>query len=1237
MTKGWVGRSRSPSPEPDSRGGGDVDDVDVPSRHPDASESAFLASLQNLNATNGALGGVGISVKSHDDVAAQIQRKLQEEERELALAQAQKQAQKKQKTTASQKNNKNASVQLFDAAFDAAFASTSAADAPQASHAQQQQQQQQQRKRRLGLTVPVSDASVPDAAKLATSISRAGARTAAIESNRARTTMLPASSLPAPPPQARPMHRPPATGAAASFHARQAEAAAKIAAKQRKEREAAMARVPKKGKVRTATATAKPMPPPPPPLRAAATAAAKAAKAQAAAAGAVAFVEKDDKDITTTTKPLPPPPPPIRAAAAKAAKAAAAAFAAIDEDDEDEDDEYGATDDEDEDDEEFDEDDNDIDFEFASKSKNKSKSKSKSSPSSPSSPPSPFLPPGGGADNITLLDESFSVPKLIWDKLFRYQQTGVQWLCELHAQRSGGIVGDEMGLGKTVQICAFFAALHRSGLYKPSLVVCPATVMEQWRDELVKWTGGLFHVCILHASADRRGGAGAGNRQEDEDEEEEQFARGALVANPSGGVRRRANNSGRVKRLKQALRSTNTVVITTYDMVRAMRDHLIPVRWGYVVLDEGHKIRNPDADITITCKCLRTVHRTILSGAPIQNHLTELWSLFDFVFPGRLGTLPVFQAQYAIPIQIGGYTNATPLQVQTAYQCSVSLRDLVTPYLLRRMKCDVMTTAPDEGGGSGGDKQHDIDDSKDGGMDKMDKIVLPKKTEQVLFCSLTPVQLQAYRSYLASKECSDILEEDDLNIDPDRRKSRRRKLLAGIDTLRKVCNHPDLLDRVASVVSNDPDYGNVERSGKLTVLDKILQEWHSKGHRCLVFTQTQQMLDIIERHVFEKHGETFQYRRMDGSTAVDRRAGLMAEFNAPDSGIFLFLLTTRVGGLGTNLIGADRVVIFDPDWNPSTDIQARERAWRIGQTKDVTIYRLITTGTIEEKVYHRQIYKSLLTEKVLRDPKQKRLFSSRDLRDLFSLGAEYENVPIKSAATQVAESSMHAMRGGGGLETMQIFGEAMEDHRKAQAVQPSDSSAAAAAAAAPMLDAWGDYDYDGEYDDLLPPPGDEEEMDQDALLPKDNPQPPEPSKETAILDELLRSSIAGAVDHDAVVGAGLDCGDGNGSGGGDVGRRLGLRAEAARSARLAAQAVQKSSSACAKSGGVHVPTWTGRAGSAGAPGSRFGAVGTGASVARVGSSAEGCAAGTTPIGIGSGGILAQIRARANASKNAGAM
>ena len=127
------------------------------------------------------------------------------------------------------------------------------------------------------------------------------------------------------------------------------------------------------------------------------------------------------------------------------------------------------------------------------------------------------------------------------------------------------------------------------------------------------------------------------------------------------------------------------------------------------------------------------------------------------------------------------------------------------------------------------------------------------------------------------------------------------------------------------------------------VFDQILQEWHAKGHRCLIFTQTQQMLDIIEAYIFNKYRSAYTYRRMDGSTAVERRASLMAEFNAPDSNIFLFLLTTRVGGLGTNLIGADRVVIFDPDWNPSTDTQARERAWRIGQTKEVTIYRLITT------------------------------------------------------------------------------------------------------------------------------------------------------------------------------------------------------------------------------------------------------------------------------------------------------
>eukprot|EP00878_Enallax_costatus_P006983 GHUV01007317.1.p1 GENE.GHUV01007317.1~~GHUV01007317.1.p1 ORF type:complete len:897 (+),score=297.88 GHUV01007317.1:405-2693(+) len=361
-----------------------------------------------------------------------------------------------------------------------------------------------------------------------------------------------------------------------------------------------------------------------------------------------------------------------------------------------------------------------------------------------------------------------------------------------------------------------------------------------------------------------------------------------------------------------------------------------------------------------------------MSGSPIQNRLSELWSLFDFIFPGKLGTLPVFTAQFAIPITIGGYTNASKLQVQTAYRCAVVLRDLINPYLLRRRKADVAAQ-------------------------------LPKKTETVLFCMLTEQQRDLYRAYINSKDVGEIL-------------AGQRQALAGIDVLRKICNHPDLLQRTATQANED--YGNPERSGKLQVLSKVLAAWHAEGHKVLLFTQTQQMLDIIEKHAVS---QGYSYHRMDGGTAIAQRGRLMDDFNTNPSR-FLFLLTTKVGGLGVNLTGANRVAIYDPDWNPSTDTQARERAWRIGQGRPVTIYRLITSGTIEEKVYHRQIYKSYLTNKVLQDPRQRRFFASRDISDLFTLADEHGGTTVKRSTGPGAGSSATAALAAA-TETGKIFSE----------------------------------------------------------------------------------------------------------------------------------------------------------------------------------------------------------------------
>ncbi|BDA48603.1 probable DNA excision repair protein ERCC-6 [Coccomyxa sp. Obi] len=697
-------------------------------------------------------------------------------------------------------------------------------------------------------------------------------------------------------------------------------------------------------------------------------------------------------------------------------------------------------------------------------------------------------------------DGGFSVPGNIYNRLFDYQKTGrlhstifgVKWLWELHTQRAGGIIGDEMGLGKTVQLAVFLAGLHHSRRFRPSIIVCPATVLRQWLRELRLWYPP-FRVIVLHESQ-----------------------RAGIAPRPS-----------RHELVKLVKNSETGILLTSYDQLRLQRSELLAVNWGYAILDEGHKIRNPDAEITLVAKQLATVHRIIMSGSPIQNQLTELWSLFDFVFPGKLGTLPVFRAQFALPIKIGGYANASAMQVSTAFKCAVVLRDLIAPYLLRRRKADVAQQ-------------------------------LPKKTEQVLFCSLTTDQRDLYRSYLASEEVQDILND-------------RRNALAGIDILRKICNHPDLLQR--RQWESTERYGDPVRSGKLVVALKVLQHWKQQGHKALFFTQTQQMLDIVERAV---QSAGVRYHRMDGSTAVGARARLVDDFNSNDR-VFVFLLTTKVGGLGINLTGADRVLLYDPDWNPSTDMQARERAWRIGQKREVTVYRLITSGTIEEKVYHRQIYKQFLTEKVLRDPKQKRFFKSKDIHDLFTLGDQY------GGASETAQifSSLH-----GGLEVP------LDPDSVAVPVQ---TDATAGNKDGPSEAAPGDSSGEEAEADASGPSGSRStarrrrRSDASSGAPRGSDpaepatlagalaasqEPPGEVDDAKILRDLFEGTgVMSALDHSKIEGANNP-------------EALNIDAQAARIARRAAAALRQSRAAL-MTAPVNQPTWTGRSGGSGAP--RFGA------------------------------------------------
>ncbi|KAB8299827.1 hypothetical protein EYC80_000075 [Monilinia laxa] len=537
-----------------------------------------------------------------------------------------------------------------------------------------------------------------------------------------------------------------------------------------------------------------------------------------------------------------------------------------------------------------------------------------------------FKPCPGQPDHQ--FENGLKLPGDIFPALFDYQKTGVQWLSELYNQQVGGIIGDEMGLGKTIQIISFLAGLHYSKkLTKPVIVVAPATVLRQWVNEFHRWWPAL-RVSILHSSG--TGMLNVKNEGRLEDEEDDILY---------GQTTKKAPKSQKLaQKIVDRVVKNGHVLVTTYAGLQTYSDTLIDVDWGYAVLDEGHKIRNPNTAVTIYCKELRTPNRVILSGTPMQNGLIELWSLFDFVFPMRLGTLVNFRQSFEIPIKIGGYANATNLQVLTATKCAETLKEAISPYLLQRLKVDVAAD-------------------------------LPKKSEQVLFCKLTRPQRDAYEMFLASDEMKSIL-------------NRTRQSLYGIDILRKICNHPDLLDKR---LKTKPDYkwGNGNKSGKMQVVKALLLMWKGYGHKTLLFSQGVQMLDILEEFVKKLGG--FNYLRMDGGTAIKDRQTLIDQFNN-DPNMHVFLLTTKVGGLGVNLTGANRVIIFDPDWNPSTDVQARERAWRLGQKKEVTIYRLMTAGTIEEKIYHRQIFKQFLTNKILKDPKQRQTFAMKDLYDLFTLG-----------------------------------------------------------------------------------------------------------------------------------------------------------------------------------------------------------------------------------------------------------
>ncbi len=547
-----------------------------------------------------------------------------------------------------------------------------------------------------------------------------------------------------------------------------------------------------------------------------------------------------------------------------------------------------------------------------------------------------------------VMEGEIPIRKIISEKLFLHQRTAVRWLGQLRETGVGGIVADEMGLGKTAQVAVYLAGLELMGLLnKGALIVCPATVLCHWQSELHRWSPTL-RVILLHIS-------------------------GANFTGIGTSPVRRARYTSKVLNFVGPL-----VCLTSYEGLRMLSEPLLSHCWDACILDEAQRVRNPDTQVTLLAKRLRSPHRLALTGTPIQNSLQELWSLFDFVYPGRLGTLPAFEDEFIKPIRQGSYAGAGRNAIRLAYRSATALRSLISPYMLRRMKKDIL-----------------------------EELKLPRKTEQVLFCRLTSEQRRIYEKYLCSDDVNRILQYS--------AKDERGRCFRAISILRKLCNHPQLLrgggrildkddidDRCIGSGSDDglssgeelgeeEIIGNSrdpERSGKMQVLMKLMPRWKENGHKALIFCQTRSMLSIIQLWLCRM---SWEYIRLDGNTPIGSRQGLIDRFNN-DPAIFVLIATTRTGGVGVNLVGADRVILFDPDWNPCTDAQARERAWRLGQTLPVTVYRLICSGTIEEKIYQRQVFKTAQASAVLSKNSTRhsnRLrFSHGELQDLFSLGSD---------------------------------------------------------------------------------------------------------------------------------------------------------------------------------------------------------------------------------------------------------
>ncbi|PSK46541.1 hypothetical protein B9Z65_5509 [Elsinoe australis] len=534
------------------------------------------------------------------------------------------------------------------------------------------------------------------------------------------------------------------------------------------------------------------------------------------------------------------------------------------------------------------------------------------------------------------VEERPKVPVVIDPRLAKvlrpHQVEGVKFLYRcttglIDENAHGCIMADEMGLGKTLQCIALLWTLLKQSpdagksTIQKAVIACPSSLVRNWANELVKWLG---KDAISPFAIDGK----ATKEELIQQLHQWSIATGRSVSRP--------------------------VIIVSYETLRMYVDELRGTPIGLLLCDEGHRLKNGESQTFTALNSLNVQKRVILSGTPIQNDLSEYFALLNFANPNYLGTRAEFRKKFELPILRGRDADGTDEDKKKSDEAISELLSMVNKFIIRRTN-DILSK------------------------------YLPVKYEHVVFCNMAPFQKDLYTYFLQSPDIKALL------------KGKGSQPLKAIGMLKKLCNHPDLLNLPDDLPGCEQFYPedyvpkdargrdrDVKSwySGKMMVLDRMLARIRAETNdKIVLISNYTQTLDVFEKLC---RSRSYGSLRLDGTMTVNKRQKLVDKFNDPDGNEFVFLLSSKAGGCGLNLIGANRLVLFDPDWNPAADQQALARVWRDGQKKDCFVYRFIATGSIEEKIFQRQSHKQSLSSCVVDSAEDvERHFSLDSLRELF--------------------------------------------------------------------------------------------------------------------------------------------------------------------------------------------------------------------------------------------------------------